>query len=447
MICFDGKKIHFIGIGGVGVNALARYVLDNGGSVSGSDAKFSAFCKNIRDKGAYVYEGVNASAIDNADAVVYSSAIKSDNAELVRAKERNIPVFERQEFLHEIAREYKTVIGIAGTHGKTTTTAMIAHVLAEHNKKFVAMIGGDSVDFGNYVNNSCGDKDVFLVEACEYKRNFLTLHPSVAVVTNIECDHPDCYSDYASVKEAFDEYLSQAKTKIFLKRDGEKSWEIALQGEDGIDVVCASLKENSCAVCFNKKHVCDFRLSDGGDYNYKNATFAISVAKILGIEINDAAKSLGTFGGVARRFEYAGKINGVPTYFDFAHHPTEIACVLDRAKNYGRILAIFQPHTYSRTKAYFDDFVKVFGAQKQIGTLILMPTYAARETFDGDYESDALADAIKAKFGKLDIYLAADKSSAYGLASKFAKSHDIVLFIGAGDIYDIKAEYCSSDSK
>lgn len=431
------KKIHFIGIGGVGVNALAGYAIDCGAVVSGSDAKYSEPCRRISQLGAFVYEGLNPDVVNGCDAVVYTSAIKDDNAELARARELKIPVYERQQFLRRVASGFKNIVGIAGTHGKTTTTAMLAHILASVNKKFVAMIGGNSVDYGNYVNNSYGENDVFLAEACEYKRNFLTLKPTVAVVTNVECDHPDCYSDYKSVKQAFDEYLLCAPVRIFLKSDLGKAWEISQCDESGERVYKAELESGLCRLYLDGIEAGCISLSDGGDYNYKNASFAIIAATALGIEIREAIAALGNFKGVCRRFELAGKIEGVPIYFDFAHHPTEISCVLERAAGFGKILAVFQPHTYSRTKAYFENFVEVFGVNENIGALALMPTYAAREKFDAQFEVDALARAISEKYGK-QAFIASDTISILDYVCKNAKDYDIVLFIGAGDIYDIK---------
>ena len=177
-------------------------------------------------------------------------------------------------------------------------------------------------------------------------------------------------------------------------------------------------------------------LKDGGLYNFKNATFAIISAMTLGVDVDCAISALATFKGVCRRFEHTGDICGVPVYFDFAHHPTEIGCVLKRASANGKILAVFQPHTYSRTKAYFENFVDVFGADKNIGSLIFMPTYAAREKFDKDYEVYSLAVAIADKYGKISSF--ANENDVAELVEKLAKFHEIVLFIGAGDIYDVK---------
>ena len=441
MICLKDKKIHFIGIGGVGVNALAKYALNVGAKVTGSDAKFGEYCKEIVSAGGKVWEGVNPSEVDGADIVVYSSAIPQDNAELTRARETGAYLFERQDFLREIASGFKTVVGIAGTHGKTTTTAMTARILFACKKNFAATIGGSSVDFGNYVNNCFGSEEIFLAEACEYRRHFLSLKPSVAVVTNVECDHPDCYLNYDSVKAAFDEYLSGAEIKIYPERDFGERWEVAIEREGRKEILEAKLTDRGCELYLDGAFTGVIRLGSGADYDFKNATFAVATAFALGVNIKESLAALAGFKGVGRRFESAGLLNGVPAYFDFAHHPTEIECVLKRASKYGRILAVFQPHTYSRTKAYFDDFVKVFGEDENIGTLVLTPTYAAREQFDGNFEVDAIARAIVKKYGKSETYVANDLKSAYEFASKFASSNDIVLFIGAGDIYDIKAEF------
>ena len=445
MNCFKGKKIHFIGVGGVGVNALARYVLDEGAEASGSDAKFNGYCKKLAELGADIYEGVNPKKIEGVDAVVYSSAIKPDNAELAAAMKNKTPVFERQEFLHAVSEDFKTVVGIAGTHGKTTTTAMTAHILLMCRKNFVAMIGGSSVDFGNYVNNNGGD--IFLAEACEYKRNFLSLKPTVAVVTNVECDHPDCYSSYGEIKLAFDEYLAAAPNRISLKSDSGSVWEINCECGGVRETLCAEMTDNACVLYLDGVYVGSVRLKDGGDYDFKNATFAIATAKALGVSVKDSIRALTSFAGVARRYEFAGEIDGVPIYFDFAHHPTEIACVLKRAKKRGKSLVVFQPHTYSRTKAYFEDFVRVFGEDDSIGALIFMPTYAAREKFDAEFESDALARAIVRRYGRQNTYVAKDAASAVEFAKRLSASHDTVLFVGAGDIYDIKAAYFDKSQK
>jgi len=450
MVCEQDKKIHFIGVGGVGVNALARFALDVGATVSGSDARYNGLCTLLSDAGADIREGIHPELTEGKDAVIFSSAIKSAHAELVKAREQGVAIYERHMLLRDIAAQFKNVVGIAGTHGKTTTTAMLVHILSKCNKKFVGMIGGESVDYGNYVNNSPGEHDIFVTEACEYKRNFLTLRPTVAVVTNVECDHPDCYNDFSVVRQAFDEYLKNAAVTVTGK-DGvaRDSWSVEIRGSGWDKAYFAEAVAESCRIYADGIYVGSISLRDGGLYNFKNATFAVATAAVLGVDERSAVAALKTFAGVKRRFEYVCDIQGAPVYFDFAHHPTEIRCVLERAAQGGKkILTVFQPHTYSRTKAYFDDFVDVLGNTDGVGSLILMPTYAAREPLDINFDSGALARAITARYEKSDVFVAFDKSSVMEFLSKLACTHDVILFVGAGDIYDLKeavcAEYCKN---
>ncbi|MDE5601405.1 MAG: hypothetical protein K2J16_02800, partial [Clostridia bacterium] len=308
---------------------------------------------------------------------------------------------------------------------------------------------------------------VFVTEACEYKRNFLSLKPTVAVVTNVECDHPDSYENYDSVREAFDEYLLGAEVKIFaiygvptnvpvcgvdngvptnapvcgVNNLEDCDFAVVVSRGESTRAYTAKIEEDFetnkiCRLYYDGKFLLGIQLDEACDYNYKNATFAIVTAEVLGINPVCAARALRTFGGVKRRFERASDIEGKPVYFDFAHHPTEIRCVLERAKSFGKVLRIFQPHTYTRTKAYFDDFVDVLGDDD--GALVLMPTYAAREKFDASCEHDVLAAAIKDKYAKSDIYVAADGNEALEYVRNYAHKHDVILFIGAGDIYNLK---------
>jgi len=436
MTWLKNKKIRFIGIGGVGVNALAKYALDKGAFVSGSDAKECALTREFKGKGIEITIGENPLMVDGSDIVVYSSAIRRSNGELLRAEELGIKVFERQEFLARVAADFKESVGIAGTHGKTTTTAMLCHIMRASGVQAVGMIGGESVEFSNYTGGD--SNEIFITEACEYKRNFLSLNPTVAVVTNIECDHPDSYKNFSEVKEAFEEYLSKAKVKIFGEQLENGSQIVKVQRESKPEIIYeARITKNGCTLFKNSEPIGDMVLSDASDYNYKNAAFAVAAAAVLGVDENTALSSLSEFKGVKRRFEYGGEIMGIPAYFDFAHHPTEIACVLNRAAGFGKILAVFQPHTYSRTKAYFEDFVRVFGENENIGDLILMPTYAAREKYDASCDSGVLAGAIELKREK-NVFYASKPEDVIRLARAVAKNHGIVLFIGAGDIYDLK---------
>lgn len=448
------KKGYFVGIGGVGVNALAKFALDFGIEVSGSDAKVNGLCAELIECGAKIGDKPDFESVDQADFLVFSSAIAPDNPEIIRARERNIPVFERHEFLAEVAGLFGKVVGVSGTHGKTTTSAMLTHVLFENGEKFISMIGGESIDFSNYVNNTGATKFadlkdcVFVSEACEYKRNLLALPVDVALVTNAECDHPDCYKDINAVRTTFSQFLQKAKVQIVCDDYADLLKGASIQKETSGFCVRAYGEKSARVRCFCNEHNAIFsdgqsmasaKLFDGGEYNYENATFALAAAKSLGQDFKKSVLALESYRGVKRRFERARDVCGAKVYFDFAHHPSEIASLLKRAKPLGKILAVFQPHTYSRTKAYLDDFARVLGKKGNgIKTLAIMPVYAAREVPSDGVESDVLASAIFDKFRKKGVYLVKDKQSTLDFVKTQAKNHDVILMIGAGDIYDIK---------
>lgn len=456
-----GMKGYFIGIGGVGVNALANFMLDFGICVGGSDMKVNSLCERLAKRGAEIFCSEKTlkndvkNCIKQADFVCFSSAISKDNSELVYAKSLGIPIFERHELLGEISLLFSKVIAIAGTHGKTSTTAMLTQIMKDSDKKFVAMIGGESVDFSNYVNNTdaCDFDElkdcIFVCEACEYKRNLLSLKPDIAVVTNAELDHPDSYQNMHDLNEVFSHFLSVANTKIVDNKHGYLIDEKPKNVRGKIYCVESNFQGNTKTLrCVpHKSHAVILHggkryklvLSDGGEYNYKNACFAIMIASELGIKIENAIASLEIFKGVKRRFEYAGILNGAKVYFDFAHHPSEIACVIKKAKTMGRLLVVFQPHTYSRTKAYLEDFALSL-AKKHNGvkTIVLMPVYGAREQKSDGVDSDALLKEIFDKFRKKDVYLIESHKLTCDFVTSHANDHDVILLLGAGDIYELK---------
>lgn len=438
MLDFQGKKVHFIGVCGISCNALAKFVLDFGGNVSGSDRKLTHLCDTLIDRGAQVWQGEKERV--DADIVVYSSAIKEDNKELVFARKSGILVLERQEFLGEISRRFGTSIAIAGTHGKTSTTAMLTHILKNSDLPFLSMIGGECVDGSNYVNNigakNANDlkKCIFVCEACEYKRHMLWLKSDIGAITNIECDHPDCYKDIESVKEAFDAFAKNSKTLV---QECEKD-ECDFCVKADVSELALRL-ENDCARIFeSERFVGTLRLDDEGEYNYKNALFAICCAKLLGVDVAKSIKALETYKGVKRRFERCASVDGVPVIFDFAHHPSEIKEVLKRAQKYGKVLVVFQPHTYSRTKAYIHDFASALTQNDCVYTLGIMPTYAAREVPSMGVDSDVLYKAIFDKIHKTNVVQLKNVQSTVDFVNNNAKHHDLIMMIGAGDIYDLK---------
>lgn len=476
-------KGYFIGIGGVGVNALANFALDFGMSVAGSDQKINTLCNKLIKRGARIFSGgkeisterekeISAEfenevatecgngmsneqkkCIENADFLCFSSAISQQNQELLYAKSLGIPIFERHELLAEFSFLFSKVIAIAGTHGKTSTTAMLTQILLANNQKFVSMIGGEGVDFSNYVNNTNATsfdelKDcIFVCEACEYKRNLLALKPDIAVVTNCELDHPDCYDNIGELNDVFANFLQKANVKIVsneylyllgMAKTPHKGYVVkAVQGE-AVDTMRCAYKKSHATISLNEE-IATLKLKDGGEYNYQNACMAIISAKCVGIKIDDAVRALESFKGVKRRFEYAGSISGAKVYFDFAHHPSEIRSAIKRAKTPHKMLVVFQPHTYSRTKAYLEDFASALGKKHNgVNTLVLMPVYGAREQKNEGVDSVVLVKAIFDKFRKKDVYLMDSDISTCDFVISHAKCFDVILMLGAGDIYELK---------
>ncbi|MBQ9276883.1 MAG: hypothetical protein IJ226_04760 [Clostridia bacterium] len=426
-----------MGINGVGVNALAKYCLAQGATVSGSDRKLGDFCKPLLESGCDIKEGENVQALKGADALVYTSAVSSDNKELVFARENGIPTFERHEFLAGIAKTFNKVVGIAGSHGKTTVTAMLTHILKSADINFVSMIGGDAIKYSNFVNNkTCGER-IFVTEACEFRRHMLTLGADVTILLNKDWDHPDSYPTRESVEEAFDAFLKGGKIRI--SQSGANKVQVYAEG----DIASFEYeKANDCAKVYMENAIVGhFGKNLQGEYNKQNALFAVAAASALGVKPATAIKAVNTFYGVKRRFEKVGEVNGIPVVFDFAHHPTEIKNLLDRASEFGKVFAVFQPHTYSRTRAYIGDFAQVFAEAECLDTLILVPTYAAREAYDSLFDSDSIMTKILSKNAKRRVYLAKDALSSVEFAKIMSKDCGIILFIGAGDIYELRHEF------
>ncbi len=519
------------------MSALAKYSLSQGIKVSGSDSAFSPELKNLYLDGASVFvadygnteydkivplinAGKNANIqsilndnpndaknagncepkcflksigflakyVEKANLVVFSSAINEANPELQLAKDLGKPVLERYSFLGEIASGFDKVIAVGGTHGKTTVTAMISHILKCADVEFTAHIGGNVVGYGNLIVNPAGEhikylaqdsifksqkidakpmSGIFVTEACEYKRSLLSLKPTLGVVLNAECDHPDCYPDIEAINDVFSQFLSQSENvlvplNLFVlcpERQGlQKNADICKSAhmdrerngdreseEGGILLSNYSVYTwrplhtgadlNSLEFYKNGIKYGDVSLLQGGIYNLSNAAFAVAAAIEMGVKFIVAAKAVSTFEGIARRYEKTKGNCCKTVIFDYAHHPTQINSVLENAKKEGRLFVVFQPHTYSRTAMYLDDFVTVLGSCK---TLVIMPTYAAREMTKNGVDSNGLFFSIKEKFPLNKVYLTNSHSETVDFVKKHAKDYDAVLMLGAGNIYDLK---------
>jgi len=415
-----------VGIGGIGVSAIARMMLGEGnppvGGVSGSDVSDSAIIEELRKLGAKIFLGHNADNVaDDVDLLVYTPAATADNPELKKAAKMGIPMLSYPEMLGLISKD-KYTIAVSGAHGKTTTTAMIAKILIDAKYDPTVIVGSLLKD--NRSNFVAGKSWYFVVEACEYKKSFLNLSPKIIVITNIDNDHLDYYGNLENIKKAFGEFVSKLPEDGYLVCD---------PNDKNLKEIVEKAK---CGVIDYAKVSNNFNLKIPGGHNIKNAQAAMAVAEILGVDFKKAENSLESFEGAWRRFEFKGETkNGVLVYDDYGHHPTEIKATLKGARELypkNKIITVFQPHLYSRTKFLFGDFGKSFGDADEI---ILADIYAAREPKDESINSRMLAEEITKNGGKTRYMESFDKIA--GFLAENARKGDIVITMGAGDIFKV----------
>ncbi len=440
----SNAHVHLVGVGGAGLSAIARVLLERGVEVSGSDLVTSSVTEALVRDGAEVFEGHAAEHVDSADMVVVSSAVPEDNVEIQAARAAGIPVWGRPAFLAHLM-EKKRGIAVAGTHGKTTTTAMIASILVAAGRDPTFVVGG--VLAGLQTNARAGQSSLFVIEADEYDRTFLSLRPEVAVVTNVEHDHPDCYPTFDDFRTAFEEFVGlvpdsgwlavcwddavarqlgeeQAGAKrvtTFGLREGAawRAEEISPNFAGGVDFLAVHEGETLGLV----------RLRVPGAHNASNAMAALAVTDFLGVPFRVAREALTEFYGVARRFEVKGEAGGVVVVDDYAHHPTEIQATLRAAEERfpdRRIWAVWQPHTYSRTRQLLTEFAASFEAADEV---IVLPIYPARES---DTLGVSAADVVGAMYhGR--VRAAESLEEAFTWLGTEVRAGDVVLTLGAGD--------------
>lgn len=422
----SAKNIFCIGIGGIGVSALARMFLLEGKRVSGSDISPSFVTEELKKKGAKIFIGHKEENLKNdTDLVIYTKAIKKDNPELKKAKRLKIKTLSYSQALGEISSG-KYTVAISGSHGKTTTTGMIAWGLLKARKQPTVVVG--SFLKGLKSNFVAGRGKYFVVEACEYQESFLDLNPQIIVVTNIDNDHLDYYKNLSNLKKAFLKFIQKLPSGGYLVCD--------LSDRKISDLVRRIKKKRFEVIDFSKSKI-DFPLRLIGEHNLKNAQAAASVLRLLKVEDKIIKSALSSFSGTLRRFEYKGKKEGVLVYDDYAHHPTEIKKTLKAAKEFfknQKITVVFQPHLYSRTKILFNDFLKSF---QDADSIIFLPIYAAREKFDKSISSKKLFSQLK---HKNKFYFDSFKETTDFFKS-YLKKGDILLTMGAGDVYKIAEAY------
>lgn len=479
------KTIHFIGVGGVSMKALSLLCLNRGIKVSGSDIQDSYALKELKMFGCNAYCGHDISKVKDADLIVYNSAILDDDEELSYARGLGKLCLKRKDFLYIVSKLCKKTIAIAGTHGKTTVTALISKLMQEDNKKFIGHIGGDFADGQSNIIDSGGD--YFVTEACEYQRNFLSLKPDIAVILNIEFDHPDCYKSLNDVEQAFKSFCHKVNdngviiTTLEVKNRLLNRYDDGLQSDSvfkeysqaeleeierlfGSEVLNSVASQYKKIITFGYTAENDFRaekiqFKDGkysfeliaygksygrvysemfGKHNILNILAAIAVCSECGIDIQQTINLLPVFSGVKRRFECKGlTVNNVKVISDYAHHPKEIEATIETARVIakGKIIAVFEPHTYSRTLSMLNEFASCFYWCDEV---IFLPTYSAREkSIEGGSSFDIfskLSETSRSAF-YFDDY---EKAAEY--IKNTTEKGDMILLLGAGSI-DKLAEY------
>jgi len=443
--------VHFIGIGGIGMSGIAEVLHNLGYDVQGSDQNDGANVQRLRDKGITVHIGHKGENLGDAEVVVASSAIKQDNPERVEARLRNLPMVRRAEMLAELMR-FRKSIAIGGTHGKTTTTTMVSTLLIAGGLDPTVINGGIINDFGT--NARMGDGEWMVVEADESDGTFLRLPADVAVVTNIDAEHLDHYGDYESVKKAFTQFvenvpfygfgvmcLDHPEVQAQVAKITDRR--VVTYGENRqAQVRFCDVEAKGAASHFsierrNRKtgeitRIENLVLPMPGLYNVSNATAAISIALELGVSEDDIRTGLASFGGVRRRFTHTGTWNGVEIFDDYAHHPVEIKSVLSAARqaSTGKVIAIKQPHRYSRLESLFGDFCACFNDADEV---MIAPVYEAGESPIEGYNSDTLAAGLLSGGHRSAISISGPEVIAEKIA-KIAKPGDYVIFLGAGSV-------------
>ncbi len=416
------KHIHFIGIGGIGMSALARMCIAHGIKVSGSDSSDSQILKDLEKEGVSIYlEQKKENILNTVDCIVYTLAIDNLNEELNEARVLELPMFTYAQMLGEVSKKMYT-IAVAGTHGKTSTTAMVANVFLKNNKKPHVIVGSLLAQTGsNYV---FGEEEIFIVEACEYKRSFLNLNPKILLITNIEEDHLDYYKNLEDIHDAFRHLVQKVPADGYIICDTE---------DEKIKPVL-----NNCIakIIDYKKYVSEVpKLFVLGDHNILNSSLALALSDILNFDKDKTQKALAEFRGTWRRLEYKKDYGNLKIYDDYAHHPTEIQAGINSFKKEFSNLPltiIFQPHLFSRTKEHFNDFVKVLS---QADKVILLPIYAAREPHDDSINSQMIVDELLNK--KVEAIFYEDFESVKKYIAENKNIPGILVTVGAGDVYKI----------
>lgn len=440
------KKLHFVGIGGIGMSGIAELLLNLGFTISGSDLKESEIIERLRRLGATVCIGHRAEQVTDCDVLVYSSAVRSDNPELAAARQRGIPIIRRAEMLGELIAVKELSIGVSGTHGKTTTTSLIGAILSAAGLDPTLVVGGlvKNID----TNSQLGSGDIIVVEADEFDRSFLALRPTIAVVTNIELEHTDCYSDLDDLHAAFAQFGNAVpfygvviagidspgvrKVLADIKRP-VITYGLAAEADFRAEDIGFRQSETEFTVLHQQEKLGRVTLKIPGRHNVVNALAAVALGREMNLPFGVIRQGLEAFTGVRRRFEIKGSVNDILVVDDYAHHPTEVAATL-RAARAGwqrRVVAVFQPHLFSRTQTFYHEFAAAFS---ESDLLVVTDIFPAREEPLPGVTGELVAQAAR-DLGHRQVLYIPDLEQLVANLTPHLRPGDLVLTIGAGNIW------------
>lgn len=444
------KKVHCIGIGGIGLSAVAEIFMSRGFEVSGSDMRESDITEKLLAQGAQIFLGHRAKNVEDVDLVVYTVAVGDDNPELAMARKLGIPTITRAQALGALMGGYEKSIAISGTHGKTTTTSMISLILKDDKREPTILVGGNLEEIGG--NCYVGGKEFFVTEACEYRDSFLELKPNIEIILNIDSDHLDYFKDVEHIARSFEKFARLVpEDGVVIAYDANPFVKSVVEGLPNTVTFGLSSENDYYAsnirfdvegmpkfdVNHGGKVICSINLSIPGEHNILNALAAFACAHILGVDIGNIVSTLENYTGIHRRFDILGRTStNIKIIDDYAHHPTEIKATLAAVKNmkHKKLWCLFQPHTYTRTLALLDDFGSAFD---DADTIVLAEIYAAREKNIYKISSRTMMEKILEHDPKKNVYYFEEFEDIANFVYKNAKDGDLVLTMGAGDIYKV----------
>ena len=448
---FAGKRVHMIGVGGSSMSGLCSLLHQRGYHLSGSDNYASYLTEQVQSLGVSLTLSHQPENVHGADLVIYSAAISPENPERLEATRLNIPQMERSTLLGQLMEGYQNAVGVSGTHGKTTTTAMLSQALIVAGLDPAVHIGGNFDFIGG--STRTGAKDVFVAEACEFHGSFLEMRPTVAVVLNIEEDHLDYYRDLAHIREAFGRFVSllpptgiflgngdDANVRMLMEAATCRSVTFGLRADNDWQPLNLAYNEYGCGIfdaALHGKILAHVALRVGGEFNVLNALSSLAAAHALDADMEKAARALSDFRGVHRRFEHTGTVSGVKLYHDYGHNPTEMRGALSVAKKqpHRRLFAVMQPHTYSRVKRLFSEYIHCCDAADEV---LVTAIYAARESDPGDINSQMLVEEMQR--AGVNVRL----TSTFDDVEKYLREHwqpgDLVLTMGCGNINELNTQ-------